>query len=78
MNDVESIEQFVKFQLSSGRYNSRDELVFEALKLLQEYESELDHVALHLQEPVNQWKTGLPGKQLDLQAIFDRAEKVNK
>jgi putative addiction module CopG family antidote len=45
MSEPLPLDQFVERQLASGKYQSRDELIEEALRLLQEREAEEDRDA---------------------------------
>jgi putative addiction module CopG family antidote len=72
MPETSSLEQFVAQQLESGRYHSYEEMVQEGLRLLQEREEELDRVAAKLRPAVEEFRSGHPGVEFDVEDIAKR------
>ena len=70
-----SLEQFVNQQLASGKYHSYDEMVEEALRLLQEREAELDRIAEKLRPAAERFKRGDPGIPFDADEIIRRGQE---
>ena len=66
---TESLEQFVRQQLQSGKYQNYDEIVQAGLKLLQEHEEELDRVADALRPALQDYLRGDRGEEVDIDAL---------
>jgi hypothetical protein len=64
-----SFEQFVSFQLQSGRFPSYEALVRHAIEIFQHSEMELDEIAEQLRGPVESLQRGEPGLELDLEKV---------
>jgi len=62
----------VEQQLASGRYQSYDELVEDALRLLQEREAEEDRIAEKLRPAAERFKRGESGVPFDAEDIIRR------
>ena len=73
MCDSQSIEEFVEQQLADGEYDSREELIKEALRQMQEREAELDRLADHMREAAEEIKRGDPGVTLDAETVIQRS-----
>jgi Arc/MetJ-type ribon-helix-helix transcriptional regulator len=58
--------------MSSGRYQSYDALVEDALRLLQEREAEYDRIAEKLRPAVEEFRSGHPGVEFDVDDIVKR------
>jgi len=69
MPDTPSLEEFVAQQLKSGKYQSYEELVQTGLRLLQEREQELDHIADALRSAMQDYLHGDRGAEVDIEAI---------
>jgi putative addiction module CopG family antidote len=72
MSEPLPLDQFVEQQLASGKYQSYDELVEEALRLLQEREAEYDRIAEKLRPAAERCKRGEPGVPFDAEDIIRR------
>ena len=72
MSEPLPLDQFVEQQLASGKYHSRDELIETALRLLQEREAEYDRIAEKLRPAVEQFRSGHPGVEFDVDDIVKR------
>jgi putative addiction module CopG family antidote len=72
MSEPLPLDQFVKRQLASGRYQSYDELVEDALRLLQEREAEYDRIAEKPQPAMEEFRSGHPGVIVDADDILKR------
>ena len=66
------LDQFVARQLASGKYPSYDALVEDALRLLQEREAEYDRIAEKLRPAAEQFRSGHPGVEFDVDDIVKR------
>jgi putative addiction module CopG family antidote len=64
MSESLPLDQFVERQLASGRYQSKEELVEEALRLLQEREEEEDHTVANGEGGETVTATARPGKHI--------------
>jgi len=69
MPDTPSLEEFVAQQLKSGKYQSYEELVQTGLRLLQEREQELDHIADALRSAMQDYLHGDRGAEVDIETI---------
>jgi putative addiction module CopG family antidote len=72
MSESLPLDEFVAQQLASGRYQSYDELVEEALRLLQEREAEADRIADKLRSAAERFKRGEPGRPFDAEDVIRR------
>lgn len=70
-----SLEQFVTQQLQSGKYQSYEEMVEAGLRLLQECEAELDHIADKLRPAVEEFLSGHPSVPFDAEEIIKRGKE---
>jgi putative addiction module CopG family antidote len=66
------LDQFVAQQLASGRYQSYDAMVQEGLRLLQEREAAYDRIAEQLRPAVEEFRSGHPGVEFDVEDIVKR------
>ncbi|MDH3604114.1 MAG: type II toxin-antitoxin system ParD family antitoxin [Candidatus Tectomicrobia bacterium] len=69
------LAEFVQQELQHGNYSSADEIVCAALRLLQEWEQELDRLAEDLSPAVQDYPDGDRGAQLDTDAIKAEGRK---
>jgi putative addiction module CopG family antidote len=69
MSETSSLDQFVAQQLASGRYNSREELIEAALRLLQEHETALDDIVDELRPALDDYLRGDRGVEVDMADI---------
>jgi antitoxin ParD1/3/4 len=68
----ERFERFIKRQVEAGRYASASEVVRDALRLLEEHESEREAALEVLREEI---RVGLAsGPAMDADEVFDRLE----
>jgi putative addiction module CopG family antidote len=72
MPEALSLEQFVKQQLQSGKYQSYEDMVLEGLRLLQEREQEFDHIAEKMWPAVERFGRGKLGVPFDVDDIIQR------
>ena len=72
MPEALSLEQFVKQQLQSGKYQSYEDMVLEGLRLLQELEQEFDRSAEKMRPAVERFGRGKPGVPFDVDDIIQR------
>ena len=72
MSEQLPLDQFVERQLASGKYQTYDELVEDALRLLQEREAEYDRIAEKLRPAAERFKRGEPGVSFDAEDIIRR------
>jgi putative addiction module CopG family antidote len=72
MSEPLPLDQFVERQLASGKYQSYDELVEDALRLLQEREVKYDRMAAKLRPAAERFKQGEPGVPFDAEDIIRR------
>lgn len=66
------LDRFVTHQLQSGKYQNYDELVEEALCLLQEREAVLDRIAEKLRPTMEEFHNGHQGFEFDVEDIVTR------
>ena len=69
MSESLPLDQFVARQLASGRYQSKEALIEASLRLLQEQEEELDHIADELRPALHDYLGGDRGAELDIEAM---------
>jgi len=69
MSEPLPLDQFVSQQLESGRYHSYEEMIQEGLRLLQEREEAFDRVAEQLRPAVEEFRSGHPGVEFDVDDI---------
>ena len=74
MTDPESLDQFVEQQLKSGKFTSRDEMVNEGLRLLQERERKIKELRAEIQPALDSLDRG-EGEELDIDAVIAAGEK---
>ena len=67
-----ALDRFVTQQLQSGKYQNYDELVEEAVRLLQEREAEYDRIAEKLRPAMEEFRSGHPGVEFDVEDIVKR------
>jgi putative addiction module CopG family antidote len=72
MSETQSLDQFVKEQLQSGKYGSYEAMVEAGLRLLQEHEASLDHIAEKLRPAIEEFRRGHPGVAFDVEDILQR------
>ncbi len=78
MTATETLDQFVEQQLKTGRFKNYEELVHHALRMMQEHEQELDRLVEELREPVERFKAGEPGLEIDAEDVIRRGlEHIN-
>ncbi len=75
MSRTTSIDEFVKEQLRSGKYDTYEDLVVAGIRLLQEREGELDRIADALTPSVMDYLNGDRGEPLDIEAIKSRGRQ---
>jgi putative addiction module CopG family antidote len=75
MSEPLPLNQFVQQQLASGRYQSYDELVEDALRLLQEREAEYDRIAEKLRPAMEEYRSGHPGITVTADDIIKRGRE---
>lgn len=75
MSETQTVEEFVEEQLKNGQYNSYEELVHAGLRLLQEQQNELNHLAEEMRPAVDRFKQGKPGIELNAEDIIQRGRK---
>jgi Arc/MetJ-type ribon-helix-helix transcriptional regulator len=68
------LEQFVSQQLARGKYRSYDNMVEEALHLLQECEAELHRIAEKLRPAAERFMRGEPEIPFDAEDIIRRGK----
>ena len=69
MPEASSLEQFIAQQLQSGKYQSYEDIVQAALRLLQEHEEELDCIADALRPAMQDYLRGDRGTGVDIEDL---------
>jgi putative addiction module CopG family antidote len=69
MPEASSLERFIVQQLQSGKYQSYEDMVQAALRLLQEREEELDRIADALRPAMQDYLRGDRGVAVDIEDI---------
>ncbi len=77
MSDTQSLDEFIKQQLQSGRYPSYEDMVQAGLQLLQEREEEARRIADELRPAYERFKRGAPGLPLDAEDVIRRGRERN-
>ncbi|ETX07169.1 MAG: hypothetical protein ETSY2_12790 [Candidatus Entotheonella gemina] len=69
MSETQSLDEFVKEQLQTGKYASYEDLVAAGIRLLRERENELDWIVDELSPAVKDYLNGDRGETLDIEAM---------
>lgn len=69
MSETLSLAQFVAQQLQRGKYQSYEDMVQAALRLLQAHEEELDRIAAALRPAMQDYLRGDRGVAVDMEDI---------
>jgi putative addiction module CopG family antidote len=77
MPEPQSLDEFIKQQLQSGRYSSYEDMVKASLHLLQEREEEAGRIAGELRPAYERFKRGDPGLPLDADDVIRRGRERN-
>ena len=73
MSEPVTTDEFVERQLASGRYQSRGELMQDALRIMQARDLAIAEVAEKLRGPIKRMKRGEPAKDVDPKEFIEKA-----
>jgi len=76
MSEALSREEFIEQELASGKYTNRQELMDEAVRVMQAYKLTVDELAGELRGPVERLKSGQPAKKIDPEELI--AEETSR
>jgi len=72
MSEAQTVDEFIEKQIQSGKYETRDALVHDAVRLLQVRELAYDDLSELLRPGVERFKNGEPGIPADADDIIER------
>jgi len=72
MVETKTLDEFIKQQLKDGHYNSYEEMVETALRLLQEQDEELNELTEEMRPAVQRFLRGEGGVEFDADDIIQR------
>ena len=73
MNEPVTTDEFIERKLASGKYKTRDELMQDALRIMQARDLAIAEVAEELRGPIERMKRGEPAKDVDPKEFIDKA-----
>jgi len=72
MSEAQTVDEFIEKQIQSGKYETRDALVHDAVRLLQARELAYDDLSEMLRPGIERFKNSEPGIPADADDIIER------